>query len=482
MKKLISILMIIGFTMTLIGCTTDNQPNGESIGNTAQFSRFFDDTKAKSITIEITRSEWDKLDQAMLDYHQRFGNFKTDQYARANFIYDDGGEIITIQDIGFRTRGNTSRGRIQDDDKNPLMSNFKISFHEDFGLAYLRKNNERTVFEVEELDLKYSKFFDEPYHDPTYITEKFSLDLFRAFGVDAAHVTLTTLYVKIGSQVIDYGLYSAFEPIDKRFFERRLPKVQADGDLYKSLWQHYGPAALQWNHHPDSIGIKNESLNYRPTYDLKNNKKTSDHSALKSFMSSINLKHNASFKTYIDANFNVDAMIRLLAIGVLLGNPDDYRAMGNNYYLFQNAVTGIWTMIPYDYDHGLGQGWQGGEVFSNFTIGHDIYRWGNLNAVYLNIPGYEHPLTDKILKIPEYQLLYESYLAFLIDPSNDLFNLDAFLWLYESQKALYDHTLDDAMNSMRFSKRNIEWYMTHKIEDIQLQLAYYQANPTARGN
>jgi spore coat protein H len=475
--------MIIGFLVTVMGCTTLNLPSdNNSVGNTALFSRFFDDTKAKSITIEITRAEWNKLDDAMIQYHERFGNYKTDQFARANFIYDDGGEIITIKDIGFRTRGNTSRGRIQDDDKNPVMSNFKISFHEDFGLAYLRKNNERTVFEVEELDLKYSKFFDEPFNDPTYITEKFSLDLFRSFGVDAAHATLTRLYVKIGSELFDYGLYTAFEPIDKLFFERRLPKAEADGDLYKSLWQHYGPASLQLGYHRDSIGIKDESQNYRPTYDLKNNKKTSDHSALKSFISSINLNNNNQFYTYIESNFNVDSMIRLLAVGVLLGNPDDYRAMGNNYYLFQNAVTGMWTMVPYDYDHGLGQGWPGGEVFSNFTIGHDIYRWGNLNAVYLNIPGYAHPLSDKILKIPEYQLRYESYLAELIDSDNNLFSLESFLSLYESQKTLYDHTLASAMNNMPFSKRNIEWYMTNKIQDIEAQLAFYQANPTSRGN
>jgi len=482
LKKIVQLCLIFLSIFTLYAC--DNTPIDNpnlTVGNTELFSRFFDDTKAKSITIDITRIEWNRLDDVMKRYYEQYGNFRTDAYARADFIYDDGLDQVIIEDIGFRTRGNTSRGRIQDDDGNPLMSNFKISFHEDFGLAYLRKNNERTVFEVEELDLKFSRFYDEPYRDPTYLTEKFSLDLFRSFGVYAAHATLVRLYIKIGSQTTFYGLYTAFEPIDKLFFERRLPEAEADGDLYKSLWQHYGPASLQLGYHQDAIGIKDESLNYRPAYDLKNNKKTSDHSALKSFISAINLKHNDIFIEYIESEFDVDRLIRLLAVGVLLGNPDDYRAMGNNYYLFQNAVTKVWVMVPYDYDHGLGQGWQGAEVFSNFTIGHDIYTWGNLNAVYLNSPGYAHPLTDKILNIPEYQLLYESYLEELINPDNELFSLDRFLTLYETQKALYDNSLSSAMNSMAFSKRNIEWYITEKIEDIEAQLAFYQLNPNLRG-
>lgn len=473
------ILACFGLAL-LVACDNTQPITTEPEGNFGSFSRFFDDTKSKTITIEITKAEWDRLDRVMVDYYMMYGNFRTDAYARANFVFNDGGEEIRIQDIGFRTRGNTSRGRIVDEDGNPQMSNFKISFHEDFGLAYLRKNSDRTVFELEEIDLKYSRFFDEPFYDPTYLTEKFSLDLFRSFGVHAAHATLTRLFIKIGSKTTYYGLYTAFEPIDKLFFERRLDKEEADGDLYKSLWQHYGPAALQTGYHRDAIGIKDESLNYRPSYDLKNNKKTSDHRALKSFIEAINLHQGEQFVTYIESSFDVDKMIRLLAVGVLLGNPDDYRAMGNNYYLFQNAKTGIWTMIPYDYDHGMGQGWRGGEVFSNFTVGHDIYAWGNLNAVYLNQPGYAHPLSDKILLIPEYQALYESYLATLIDPSNELFSVASFMAMYHAHHALYDSLIDGAINGMRFDKRNVESYMQAKIEDIEAQLLYYQNHPEAR--
>lgn len=483
LKKIAHISLIISLLLILFACdqTTDLTQN-ETVGNQELFTRFFDDSKVKTITIEITRAEWNKLDDVMIKYHEQYGNYRTDTYARATFIYDDGGKEVIVDDIGFRTRGNTSRGRIQDDEGNPIMSNFKISFHEDFGLAYLRKNSSRTVFEIEEIDLKYNKFFEEPFYDPTYVTEKFALDLFRSFGVYAAHTTLVRLNIKIGSETTFYGLYTAFEPIDKLFFERRLPKEEADGDLYKSLWQHYGPASLQKGYHIDAIGIKNESLNYRPSYDLKNNKRTSNHQALKAFINAINDYEGDAFLTYIEANFDVDRLIRLLAIGVLLGNPDDYRAMGNNYYLFQNAVTKVWTMIPYDYDHGMGQGWRGSEVFSNFTIGHDIYQWGNLNAVYLNQPGYAHPLTDKILSIPQYQILYESYLQELIQLDQELFTVQSFLDLYESQKILYQDTLTGSLNPMQFGKRNVEWYITEKINDIQNQLLYYQANPTVRGH
>ncbi|MCR3906375.1 MAG: CotH kinase family protein [Tenericutes bacterium] len=488
MKKVLFILLVTFILITLGACDYVLVPNNPQdtlqddflspdAFNIEPFDRLFNDDVAKSITIKITSNAWDELDQSMIDYQQQFGSYRAGLYVRADMVYEDELGTVEINDVGLRTRGNLSRVRIQDDSGNLNPSHFKISFDEDFGFASLLENGNRSAFELEEIDLKYNRNMD-----ATYLTEKFSMDLFNEFGVYAQKTTLTKLFIQIDETTHFYGLYTAFEPIDKKFVERRLDDIETNGNLYKSLWQQFGPASLQNNYPQEAIGIRDIETNYRPTYDLKTNKRTNDTSDLVYFIEHINTLDDQAFKTYIESSFDVDRFIRLLAVGVLLGNPDDYRAMGNNYYLYNQPTSNVWTMIPYDYDHGLAQGWDGSPIFSNWTVGADIYTWGNLNAHMLGIANYAHPLVDRILNIEDYQLLYESYLETLINPENHLFSYHAFSQLFQQQKLLYDEDLDEAMVNLRFDLRNIEWYIDAKVNDISNQLIYYQQNPTKRGN
>ncbi|MFP4177273.1 MAG: CotH kinase family protein, partial [Acholeplasmataceae bacterium] len=356
---------------------------------------------------------------------------------------------------------------------------FKISFDRTFdyfpGTEPYEELDDRRVFELEEIDLKYNRNMD-----PTYLNEKFSLDLFNAFGVYAQKTTLVDLSIEIGDRVTHYGLYTAFEPIDEHFIERRFEKEETGGNLYKCLWQQYGPATLEDDYPDRAIGIKDVDRNYRPAYDLKTNKRIADHRPLETFISRLNELDDAAFRDYIASNFAVDQLLRLLAVGVVLGNPDDYRAMANNYYLYQERTSKRWTMIPYDYDHGLGQGWDGAPVFSDHTIGADIYAWGKLpNALENKAEADVHPLTDRILSIPEYQDRYEDYLTTLIE-SDDLFDFTSFVELYRSQKEIYDAHLTTAMLDLRFGLRDIESYIADKRADLFDQLDFYRNNPEQR--
>ncbi len=473
MKKIIISFIVIFIGLFMTSCDTPLQPNPQSQGfNVESFERFFDDSTIKTITVVITEDKWLELDNAMIDYFLRFGQYRTDYMVEADMTYQDQEGEVKVESIGFRTRGNLSRDRIRDDDGSLNLQHFKLSFHEN----YVEKNAKRTVFELEEIDLKYNRN-----GDPTYITEKYALDLFRSIGVFAAQATLVRLLIQIGAETHDYGIYTAFEPIDDNFIKRRLPKDASQGNLYKTLWQMYGPANLAHPIPSGAVGIKDESRNYRPSYDLKTNKTNPDHTALRQFISEINAKTGDSFITYIENNFEVDMFLKYLAVGVLLGNPDDYRAMGNNYYLYQNSASGKWMMIPYDYDHGLGQGWDGAPVFSNWTIDADIYTWGNLNASMLSQPNYPHVLVDKLLNIPAYQIQYENHLKALIHPQTGLFSVDAFLSIYDVQKNLYDGYTLGSMMPLSFGLRDVQNYLQSKTASIQAQLAYYEANPSKRG-
>lgn len=474
MKKIFLMIVIISMLFFLQACDLVLNPTDSGVKpiNIESYERFFDDTKTKTLHVKITEEKWHELDAAMIDYFVKHGHYRTDYMVEADLEYIDKDGSLTVEAIGFRTRGNMSRDRIQDDEGNPVMQNFKLSFHE----PYVLENEKRTVFELEEIDLKWNRNWD-----GTYLTEKFSLDTFRAFGVFAANTTLIKLKISIGNNTYDYGLYTAFEPIDDNFIKRRFDQDANDGNLYKTLWQNFGPANLGYPIENRAIGIKNESINYRPSYDLKTNKVEEDHRELRSFIENINTKSGSDFQTYIEDHFEVDMFLRYLAVGVLLGNPDDYRAMANNYFMYQNSESMKWVVIPYDYDHGMGQGWDGAPIFSNWSIGMDIYEWGNLNAYLLNQPNYSHVLVDKILNIPSYQVIYESYLNQLISGTNALFTTQRFINLYNQQYELYDSLIEGSMMAKPFDLRNLVDYMNGKTNDIQTQLSYYQNNPNERG-
>lgn len=481
MKKYLLILMVLAATLILVACdisvippTLPDEPIDPTENTIESFERLFNDEVAKTITVKITKKEWDALDQSMLDYAEKYnGDLRNNVYVRADMVFsDDQGEIV-VEDVGFRTRGNLSRVRIQNDDGTLNMSHFKISFQENFGIQ--ADHRKRHVFELSEIDLKWNRN-----GDPTYLNEKFSFEMFNAFNIMSQRTTLAKFYIELDDTTHFYGLYTIFEPIDQYFLTRRLDEEARQGDLYRALWQQQGPATLSYPLPANAVGVRSIANNYRPSYDLKTNRQGNEHQTLLSFVENINAYQGEQFRTFIREHMEVEDFLRFLAVGVVLGNPDDYRAMGNNYFLYHNPKTNKWSMIPYDYDHGLGQGWYESSVYPYYSVGSDIYTWFNL-ANHIN-PGhnYIHPLVDKILSIPEYQLFYEAFLEELV--TNELlFSYSHFYPIYEQQKNLYDLDLEDAMFPLRFGLRNIEYYITQKQSDVLNQLAYYQKNPDQRG-
>jgi hypothetical protein len=477
MKKL-SLSLLLLLLGILTACDTPINPNPDITPEPTineDYLRLFDDDNEKSFTLEVSSTEFYKLDQYMIEYRNQFGDLKTDAVVQGKLIYRDELGELEVDKVAWRTRGNTSRTRMIDNDGNLRPVSYKIYFDK---ALYVEKDSveeknikNRRIFDMTELNFKFNRN-----EDSTYISEKFSYDLFNAFDVFAPRVTHAKMYLKIGNTTHFLGIYNVIESIDQSFLTKRFPN-EDQGNLYKVLWQQFGPASLELGYDPRAIGIKDEENHYFPSYDLKTNKKAFDTSDIVTFIQMINTLDGDYFKTYIEANFDVDRLLRLLAVGVMLGNPDDYRAMGNNYYLYKNNVSGLWSMIPYDYDHGLGQGWDGAPVFTNYSIGMDIYRWGNLNTAFV---GREvaHPLTDKLLLIPEYQLRYESYLKELVE--GEYFNQENFLDAYLSVKTLYEDDIPNAKWGPSLGLRNIEWYISSKRNDVLNQLSYYENNPNKR--
>jgi len=468
-KKILMICLLAFFSIALISCDEFNnilkQPSTEEpseyVKEISTFDRLFDDIKYRKITISVEQDEWLKLDAALREHEMNFGNIKTDEYVVANMTYEDEYGEIEINNIGLRTRGNLSLTYLIDDNQDINMNSFKINFREDFDGLY-PENDGRRGFDLKELDMKWNRNGDQ-----TYMTESYALDMMNHYDVFAAETTHFILSFIIDDKETVMGLYTGFEPIDDEFFETRLSKNEQDGDLYKSLWQQNGPATLEMITDPYAIGIRDISTNYLPSYALKTNKDSADIKDFTDFIAQINTLEGDAFETYIESHFDVTSFLRLLAVNVFIGNPDDYRAMGNNYYMYQYAHNDMWTMIPYDFDHGLGQGWWMDNVYPYYTVGVDVYDWFNLNDA-LSDHSYQHPLSDKILENDTYRQLYTDYLNEILE--DDYFTLSYFSQQYEALKNAFEHTFDDAIDYHEFGLRNIAFYINEKRADVDQQI------------
>lgn len=461
-KKTMIIISVLLVLLTFFGCQQNTDEPIETNADVGSFERLFDTITYRKITIHITQDNWDTLQDNMRHQYDQYGNLKTDEYVVADVTYEDNQGTLNIPNVGLRPRGNLSLTTLMNEDDDINMNHFKIKFNEDFDGTY-PNNDGRRGFDLKELNMKWNRNYDE-----TYLTEPYAFMMMNHFGVYAPYSTHFVLSLNIEGIETMMGLYIGFEPIDDEFIERRFSKNENDGDLYKCLWQQYEPASLEPITNMASIGIRDVSRNYFPTYDLKTNKTSSNHSALLSFIDDINTLEQPAFNTYIEQYFDVDMFLRLLAVNVFIGNPDDYRAMGNNYYLYQNSETQKWMMIPYDFDHGLGQGWFESQVYPNYSIGVDIYEWFDLDS-YLMGQEVKEPLVDKLL---EQDIYKDRYLAFIEEILNDtFFTTDYFNQIYEALREAFEGTYDEAIDHQGFGLRDVFGYMNAKREDITNQLS-----------
>lgn len=459
MNRLHTIFISFLFVLATISCSSSpiKPPDDIIVDPEFTFERLFDDHVYKELTVEILQTEWDNLDQKMRQNWTNYGTVKTKEYAKANLIYKDIDGVTTISNIGIRIRGNLSVDYIQNNGY-PQMVHWKLNFRETFN-GTVMANEGRKAFGLKELDMKYNRN-----QDPSYIAESYSLEMMEHFGVYAQEVSHVMLFIKIGETTHKYGIYTIFEPIDDEFFEKRFDNLQEDGLLYKSLWQGYGPASLQ--NITDSLQIGEETLTYHPSYDLKSNH--TNHDELKKFIGNINSLNGQAFNTYINENFDVDMFLRYMAVQALIGNPDDYRAMGNNYYLYQHPTTKIWYMIPYDVDHSFAQG-NAWNPTGNYTIGEDIHAWFNQMVLNTNDSYWNPILATKILGFSEHINRFEEIFEEILE--DDVFTVTAYEDRMELVRGLYEGKLIGALWDISFGMGRAPWYINAKRNDVLYQLS-----------
>ncbi|MCB9058455.1 MAG: CotH kinase family protein [Calditrichae bacterium] len=304
----------------------------------------------------------------------------------------------TIDSVGIRLRGNTSR--------DSQKKSFKLDF-EHFV-------DGREFYSVDKLNL------NGEHNDPSIMRSKISWEMFHQAGLISSRAAHTAVYINDKY----YGLYLSVEHYDKEFIRKNFK--DASGNLYKCLY----PADLV--DHSDDPENYPEYPKHTPNwdagrrvYELKTNEAEDDYSKLERFLDIVNNTPSYRFSDSLEAVLDVPAAIKMMAMDVLLGSWDDYWANINNFYMYHEPENDKFYIIPYDYDNTMGIDW-----FAVDWDQADPYEWPRLNWDF-------RPLVENILAVPKYHDFYTHFLEFYSQNVFDLSLWDERLTELKNQVSVY---------------------------------------------
>jgi hypothetical protein len=177
--------------------------------------------------------------------------------------------------------------------------------------------------------------------DQTGLREVLAYELFTQLGVPCSKTTFADVTLQIPgiADNLAVGLYSIPEQLDARFFARHYPK-------------------------PVTFVLKPENANGLPKFDTWKQYETvyepkgkpSDDDK-KRFMDFISFLHNSKddeFAAKLGDYLDIENFARFLAGTVVTSAMDSILAMGHNYYIIRDPVSGKFQFLPWDLDLAFG--------------------------------------------------------------------------------------------------------------------------------
>ena len=361
----------------------------------------------------------------------------------------------TIENVGFRLRGNTSR--------DAQKKSFKLSFN--------TFEPGRKFYDVEKLNL------NGEHNDPSIIRSKIAWDHYRKTGMATTRAAHCAVYIND----VYYGLYISIEHIDEEFLTNHFE--DDSGNLWKCLWPadltYRGPNASDYHPYQDDT---------RP-YELKTNEDLYDYSELARLITIIHDTPAALFPDSLEQVLVVPDVLKYAAMNVLMGNWDDYWFLRNNYYLYHDPSLDRIRFIPYDYDNSFGIDW-----FNVDWTQVNPYSFMTIEESQGNNPG-SRPLMEEIMGNTQYRNLYTHILEYYQDNITDLSLWESRLdslksmiapWAgFDTYRTLdYGFGIDDFNQSYSASpysnqhvKKGLKQFINERHASLDNQLVYETAPP-----
>ena len=392
--------------------------------------KIYDDTELAIINITI--------DPEDIDWMYNWENVESDSLHLATIHFQNAYIDETIDSVGFRLRGNTSRVSAK--------KSFKVDFNHFI--------SGRDFHGVEKLNL------NGEHNDVSIMRAKLSWDLYQSMGVVSSRANHAKLYIN-GDY---YGLYISVEHIDDSFLSKNFQND--NGNLWKCLW----PADLTYR--------GNDAEDYYPywdekrPYELKTNKDDYDYTKLARL---IRIVHQTPDS--LDMVLDLKDVMQYLSMNILTGSWDDYRFLRNNFYLYHDPSDDLIHFIPYDYDNTFSIDW--------FDI-----DWSTIDPYeYAVIDDDGRPLTEYFFSEQRYRDLFSHFLEFYVDQALDIDSLalDLEHWVDHLYQAAeddmyrimdYGFTIEDFVNSygnsfeLEHVKQGLLEYLVNRKTSLEQQIVF----------
>jgi CotH kinase protein/Lamin Tail Domain len=295
-----------------------------------------------------------------------------DEYRMCSVHFNNSMLEVTVDSVGIRVRGNTSR--------QALKKSWKLSFNtfvpgrQFHGLEKMNLNGE--------------------HNDPSITRSKLSWDVMNRMSVPGSRAAPVRLIINDGT-LVD-GIFINIEQIDEEFVEAWFGNK--NGNLYKCLYKGER-ADLKYVAPGDADTYR--WLGGGETYAEKNND-LPDYTDLAGFIQFINHSSDTEFAAGIVSRLNVDNFLRAMAVDVVIGNWDNYWYGSNNYYLYHNEDTNRFEYIPYDLDNTVGVDFFGINWSERPYDGWGDWGYGSSGE---GLP----PLIRRLLAVPAFEVQLRRY-------------------------------------------------------------------------
>jgi spore coat protein CotH len=283
----------------------------------------------------------------------------------------------TWEHVGIRFKGNSSLRSAWS--SGNLKIPFKLDFDQ-FEDEYPEIDDQR-FYGFKQLSLANN------FSDQSFLHEKVTADIFRDFGVPAAHTAFYEIYVDYGEGPTYLGLYTMVEMIEDTVIEEQFSSDE--GNLYK----------------PSGTGATFAEGSFtEASFDKETNQDEDDYSDILALFDTLHddprLSEPETWRKGLEAVFDVDTFLRWLAVNTLVQNWDTYGVMSHNYYLYTDPESGLITWIPWDNNMALTSGAGFGRAALSLSMNEVTEKW---------------PLIRFLMDDPVYQSQYKDYLGEVVE-------------------------------------------------------------------
>ncbi len=264
----------------------------------------FDKTRMHQVEIFTEDSVW--FDSLQSYYNAALHGAKH-RYTKNTVIIDG----VCLQHVGLRFKGKYSNYGFPGK-KKPFRLDFNefLSNQEFQGLKKLNLHNHAG--------------------DPSFLREFMAYDLFTHLGIEVPQCSFAELYI----DNVYWGCYLIVEEPNKPFLEKHFGNKS--GNFIECV-------------QTSPLSYRGEDINLYPEFDLKSGGQNAWDNLLE-LLQLVSKYYSYDFAHQLSAVFDLDQFYRVLAVDVLINNPDNYAANGRNFYLYDDLEAGKIRWLPWDYN------------------------------------------------------------------------------------------------------------------------------------